>query len=372
MPYIILWIFLVVAMSIVSLVSLYYLGEAIKKQARKMKFFAPIPQAGRFMFVMREGVLNRIVENVLKYDTDESRRFVRSRDPKKKLPWLARTLGVTWIGLYGQIKIFSDWRWVEFRQKAQPGQDSTPTYGAVERKESPHEFLQQFTYSIPMINMDLAGNDQANANALVTVYILDSEQAFFNNKDWIDLFVGIVQASIRGWVTDKDFNQVKEATADVTENSQLSILLRGLNGIALDKDGDPDYTKITPGGLFQVTGVAIWSVALQDLEPTGPLAAAQSKNRLAELEGNANITAAQKAAEVARIEAEGRANALQVERVARTAWVMETIVGPSGGPGSDAAEVLRAEMLAGEKSKLTTVVFSEKAVAAIPVKTTTP
>lgn len=313
----------------------YLIGEAIKKQGEKRKYFATLPQRGRFMFEMIGGGIYRIIENIGDWRLEEingRRLFVRSRreeDPDL----LGQYLGVTWIGWYREIKEFKKWQWVEFRQKRDGSGNLLPEYESVTREENPREFLRQFTYSVPMSKIDLLGNEQANANALATVWVLDPEKAFFDNKNWVADLSGVIQSAIRGWATNKTFQIFKESTAGANRDSEFARMLLSINGIVLGDEGDPDYSQVTAGGLFQVYGVVIWNVNLQDLEPTGELAESLRKKEKERLDGEAKVERERLAAEALVVAARGRLAASEMDALAQRNLLEQTIGYAGSVPG---------------------------------------
>lgn len=334
------------------LYGLFRLGEYIKQYAKeKKRYFATLPDPERFMFVTVGGKLEKIVENVSDWELDEDTHwFKKVKKNKKKVGFLETTLGVTWIGLYGEIKVFKDWSWTEFRLKEDKDGKPLTEYEITPRKKDVEQWLQQFTLSVPLKNMELAGDDQADADALVTILILDSERAYFRNKNWQDTLVGIIQSAITGWVGPRSFDQVKADSASVQQNSDFAKDLIKINGLELNPDGDPDYSKeAVPGSLFQVLGIVIWTVALQNLEAKGPAADARRAKVVNELQGAADIVAAENRAKVRKRDSEAERDAkiaiAEGERAAleQTAGYMAWL---PGGPGMyEANQVANSDLI---------------------------
>ncbi len=360
MPIGIASILIFLVLTILLSLGLYGIGEAIKKQAAKEKkrFFATLPQPGKFMFITVGGKLENTIENVLKWELDDQKRFRRTRSTKQLGFWEDQ-LGVIWIGLYGEIKIFKDWVWNEFG--ITPG-GSEQNMGVKTRKADVSEFLHQFTYPVKVTNMELIGNNQADATALATIYMLDPEQTFFNTKDPIDTFIGIVQAGVKGWATRKTFDQLKEESEKTGSDSEFSRVLFDINGIELDPDtGDPKYDRpIEKGKLFQLLGIAVCSVVLQDLEEKGDTAVARREIVANELRGEANIKAAEKAARVKLIDAQATMDAAEREARAERIKLQQTLGYIASLPGGDKINKMRAAT--GKDSKLTTLVESKSDV----------
>lgn len=364
-------VFFVFPLTAFGLFVLIYLGGlAIQAIAGTDRIFAILPETEKFLFVFVEGRFDHLVENSRRWKLDGQNRFRRSPHEESATGFWEQKLGVSWIGLYGRVKIFEKWQWAEFRQKKDSGGKPLPDWGVVSREKDVREFLIQFTYSIPVNTIELQGNDQISANVLVTTYILDPEKFFLGNKDAMDVLVGTVQGAVRGWASSLTMDEVKRRSGEAGRSSEFAQAIIRTNGIELsdsrnpDTDGDPDYSRVEPGSLFDVTGVAIWNVTLQDIEATGPVAEAQSKQRKAELEGAAKVTEAEKAAEAALIRARNEAEVLNLKAAAEAAYIQATIVLPTGGAGPHVAEILKAQAVTGDKSKLTTWV--EKGGGASP------
>lgn len=344
---------------------IYGLGQLIKWQANKpvKRFFAPIPRPGSFSFVVLEGRVVDIIENVVgwKLSTGNKQLFEPgSRD----LGFWEKYLGVRWIGLFKTIRVFKDWRWTEFQQI---GSNGTIRYEVVPRKEDVNEFFFQFSHPVVVEDAEIQGNIRVSVVALVTVLNLHPTRAFFLNKDPISLFAAMVASTIRTHVSNKTFNEVKEMVASAgtkMPNQEFWNVLKSLNGLESDTTGKPDYSTEDPLGIFGKLGEIIVRAEIIQVSAVGDTAAALEAKRLAELRGDAAITAATKAAEAVVAKARGDAEAMDMQREARERWVQGTIVAPTGGAGPHVANVLVAEQVAG--SDITTWVTSGNAMVAIP------
>ncbi len=315
----------------------YLIGEAIKKQGEKRKYFATLPQQGRFYFWMVGGRLEEIVENMTDWKLEcinDRWLFIRTSD-QEELDFWGEYLGVKWIGLYGSIKEFENFQWVEFRQRRDSDGNLLPEYEAATREKNSFEFLRQFTYSVPMSKIDLLGNEQASANALATVWVLDPEKAFLDNKNWVSEVSGVIQSTIRGMATTRTFQEFKEFSAAPNQYSEFCRQMLSINGLHLSPNGDPDYDQVTPGGLFQVYGVVIWNVNLQDLEPTGELAESLRKKEKERLDGEAKVTKEELAARALVVAAQGRMDASERDAIAQRNILEQTIGYAGSVPGGD-------------------------------------
>ncbi len=337
-------------------VAVYFFGTTVQWLGKRGKFFATLPEPGRFMFIMVGGNLKRIVENVIDFDIDPNTgMFVPARRHKKEESFFEKHYGVTWIGLLGEVKVFPNWQWIEFRQKEDSSGNLLPQLVATMRRENVSHFLHQFTFSVPTEDIELAGNDQASLNSLITVLVIDPVNAFYRNKNWVEILSGFIQAIVKDWATDKEFNTAKEAARADLRNSELTRAI-----LAANRDYqyfDPQTGETRDGGFLRILGIQVISHFLQSIEATGPVALAQAANREAELLGEAKKTAATKEGEARVIEAQKQAEALEKLGAAKKQFIEDTIVNPCSGPnGAEIARILRAQAFTGEGSKITTLV----------------
>jgi hypothetical protein len=359
---------------------IYGLGIAIKWQANKdkKKFFTTVPTSGTFVFKMLEGKVLGVIENVPHWKLDEKGRFVIDHREKEFgsiiQEFLAKELGALWLGIYATVGVFKDWQWPEFRQKliGKEGEE-TIKYEITGRKENVSEFRFQFSYSVRIEEIELKGNIQANLNAVFTVFYLNPVRAVFLNKDPVDLFIAMVRSAIRAWMSNRDFDEIKQITVSANKTAdqipEFWTMLEDFNGIKMS-NGEPDYSSENPRGLYGKLGIIITRVELEQVEATGETLAALEAQRLAELKGNAEIMAAQKAGEAKVAAAKKAAEVMDIERGARERWVKDTIVTPTGGPGSHVANVLVAEQFASPNSHVT--VLGGNVMVSIPSAKNTP
>ena len=345
---------------------IFGLGELIKWQARKptKRFFAPIPRPGSFSFVVLEGKVINIIENVVGWSLRAIPTLKNAQcftlEEKEEAGLLETYLGVRWIGLFATIKVFPKWMWSEFRQITEEESGvGIPKYQIVARKEDVSDFFLQFPYPVTLENAEIKSNIRVKIDAVFTVLHFHPVRAFFLNKDPVALFNAMVQSALRGYVIDKDFDTLKGIKASATgEDSQEKTfweILEELNGITMQDDGSPDYDSVKPLGLFGKLGYIIVRGEVLQVEPFGEAANALEAARLAELQGQALVETAKKEAE-----------ALKVKTGARRRWVKETIVNPIGGPGPQVANVLEAEEVASKDSSVTTWVKGGGAIVAVP------
>lgn len=353
-------------------VAVYFFGTIVQWLAKLGKFFTTLPEPGRFTFIMVGGNLKRIVENVIDFDIDpDTGLFVPARRHKKEESFFEKRYGVTWIGLFGEVKVFPNWQWIEFRQKEDGSGNLMPELVATMRREDVSHFLHQFTFAVPTKDVELAGNDQAEFNSLITVLVMDPETAFFKNKNWVETLSGFIQAIVKDWATDKEFNTAKEAARADLRNSELTRAI-----LAANTDYqyfDPLTGETRDGGFLRILGIQVVSHFLQSVEATGPVAKAQAANREAELLGEAKKTAATKEGEAAVIKAQKEAEALEKLGAAKKQFIQDTIVNPCSGPnGAEIARILRAQAFTGEGSKITTLVEGGGVVPSLPVTNQRP
>lgn len=357
---------LAVFLGLVVLLALviYGLGSAIKWQANKTenRFFAPIPTPATFVLRVLEGRLIDVIENVKEWALDSEGRFILDKSGKD-FGFLGQHLGVIWIGVFETIKIFKDWSWPEFRQVKSVGEDGkeSVSYEVRARTKDVREFRFQIPYSVRVENIELSGNIQASLNAVFTVFFLYPARAIFLNKDPVELFVAMVRSAIRAWMSEKDFDTIKQITVSSNKSAdqipEFWEMLENLNGITFDDvSGNPDYEHANMRGIYGKLGIAIVRVELEQVEAAGDTFKALEAKRLAELNGDAQIKAAEKAGEARVTAARKDAEALGIRQQAQANFVMATIVDPIKEGGDSVGHVLEAQVLTGSDSKLTVLV----------------
>lgn len=324
--------------------TLYGIGAIIKKQADKdikkgeiYRYFAPIPRPGSFSFVVLEGVVQNVIENVagwkLKTEEGDGKGCFGLVTDKNKIDpsgLLKHYLGVVWIGFYATVKVFVDWKWSEFRQvdereEGKKDGEKVPKYLIVSRKENVSDFFFQFPYPVTLDDAEIMGNIRVKIDSVMTVLHLNPTRAFFLNKDPVALFNAMVQSALRSYITNKDFNDVKRIKASTTEKDgekeeSFWTVLKKLNGIDLDETtGDPIYDKkkINPLGLFGKLGFYIARAEIVQVEAVGPAVEALEATRLAQLRGQAKVAEAEKTAEALIVSAQGRMEAAERDALAQ-------------------------------------------------------
>lgn len=352
---------------------LYLLGAAIKKQANKeeKRFFAPIPRPGTFSFVTLEGKVVNIIESVVGWHLEEIKSQSGAKcfkiGPKEEREdffgyILEHYLGVVWVGLFRTIRTFPDWKWIEFRQVG-TGYEVTARDAKKEEKLV-DSFFFQFPYPVVLEDAEIEGNIRVKIVAVFTVLHIHPIRAFFLNKDPIALFNAMVLSALRDYVRDKSFDEVKGTKASSTaaktsgtekrEGEDLTFweVLETLNGIKMKDNGDPDYEKTNPLGLFGKLGYMIVRGEILQIEPFGKAADALEAARLADLEGQAEIVAAEKTAKAAIVTANGRLKAAKRDALAQRRLNEQTAGYFASLP--DGARMYVAHQLASEDSDVTT------------------
>ncbi len=344
-----------------GVVLVYFIGEAIKAQARKKekRYFAPIPRPGSFSFSALEGEVDMIIENVsgwhlvpqdsldgeLCFCTGNDREVTDS--PLNE--FLREKLGVVWIGLYHTIKIIKGWKWTEFKQTVDA--EGKPVFEIVPREEDVQEFFFQFQYPVTIENIEIAENIRVRVEVVFIVLHLFPARAFFLNKDPIAVFNAMTQGLIRRFIRNMNFDGVKGLNAERDAGDQsLWQEIDRLNGLQLDPTtGQPNYATASPHGLFDKLGYYITRAEITQVAGVGDAAKAIEAAGVARLTNEGKVAEEERLAEARRKKAQGIADAMNIEREARKQWVNETIVGPSGGPGPHVAQVLTAEQIANSK-----------------------
>lgn len=334
-----IWAITFVVTTIIVAVLIFWLayltGGAIKKQANKpvKRFFTTIPTPATFVFKMLEGRVEGVIENVNSWKLLENGpyrgNFVPDDGEKQQKHWfqefLARKLGVLWLGIYETIYTAKDWQWTEFRQVAvKEGGVEVPKYEIESRKKSFQEFLFQFSYGVPIEDIELKGNIQATVKAVFTVFYLNPVRAVFLNKDLPDLFAAMVRSSFRAWINNMEFDKIKKVTlsgdksaAQLAEEKDFWKLIEDMNGLKFDKNGRPDYEHATKEGIYGKLGIAIVRVELEQIEAEDEAGQALRAKEIARLQGEANIEAAEKAREVTIVQADARLQAAERDALAQ-------------------------------------------------------
>lgn len=360
-------IFLVVFVVLGGLIALivYRIGRAIKKQAAKdikkgetFRFFAPVPRPGSFSFIANEGRIVGVFENVVGWGLEvvgNRRLFIPGNNEPS---FLEKRLGVRWIGFFPTIKIFKEWEWSELREKeAEENGKKVVRYEIETRKENITDFFFQFSHPVRPEAIEIQDNIQVTITMLITVLNLDPERAQFLNKDPAILLASMIQSTVRSFICDMKFEDVKRMAGTAGgQNQGLWEAIKKLNGLEM-VDGKPDYKTEDPLGVFGKLGKYIVRGEIVQVDAVGAAASAIEAKRLAELRGDAEIAAAEKTAKAKRAEAEGDRDAMNTRTEAQKKRIEETIVRPTGGPGAHVADVLAAEQYAGPTSKIQTLVL---------------
>jgi hypothetical protein len=353
-------VFLLVFLGLVGLPALliYGLGSAIKRQARKpvKKFFTQVPTPATFSFQVLEERVVRVIENVVGWTLDEEGRFILD-NAKKDFGFLSQHLGVLWIGIFSTIKVFKEWHWPEFRQvKRMENGKEVVKYEVEARQGDVTEFFFQFPYSVRIENIELQGNIQATLNAVFTVFFLYPVRAVFLNKDPVDLFIAMVRSAVRAWMSEKDFNEIKQITVSSNKSAdqipEFWDMLENLNGITFDIKGNPDYATAVPRGLYGKLGIAIVRVELEQVEAVGPAAQALESERLAELLGQAEITKARRTGDALVESAQRRMRAADLDAIAQRTLNEQNAGYYASLPGG--ARMFVADRLSSKDSDITT------------------
>ena len=364
-------IFMLTFLGVVGLLYLllYAIGVAIKRQANKpvKRFFAPIPRPGSFSLVAVEGKVVDVIENVISWklekgkdEEDQDKHFTLG---KKISGFLEKTLGVRWIGLFKTIRVFEDWEWSEFQEveKEEKGQKLV-TNEIVKRKANVQEFFFQFSHPVIIDDAEILDNIRVTLTTLITVLHLHPVRAFTLNKDPTGLFTAMVKSAIRSCVCNKTFNEVKEmaasATKGQTQSPELWEILKNLNGLEIDSNGNPMYETEDPLGTVGKIGKLIVRGEILQVQPVGDAAAAIEAQKLADLRGQAQITEAEKTAAALIVAAQGRMDAAH-----RDAHAQRKLNEANAGyyaslPGG--ATMFAASQVAGVNSKVITWVEGKR------------
>lgn len=361
-----LLVFVLVFLGLIGLSTLlvYSLGAAIKKQAQKpiKRFFAPVPRPGTFSFISNEGRVVGIFENVVGWGLEVvgTRRLftLGNNEPG----FLEKQLGVRWIGVYPTIKTFEDWKWSELQERAvQEDGKKITRYEIETRKQNVTDFFFQFSHPVQTEAIEIQGNYQVVVTMLITVLNLDPERAQFLNKDPAILLAGIIQSTVRSYICNKSFDEVKQMAGtaiagQLASNQELWDAIRQLNGLEMDSSGNPIYETEDSLGVFGKLGKYIVRGEIYQVDAVGKAAEAIEAEKIAELQGNAKIKEAEKTGEAAIVTATKEAAALALRQEARANFVRATIVDPVLAGGEAVANVLEAELHTSQTSKINVLV----------------
>jgi hypothetical protein len=289
---------------------------------------------------------------------------------------LEHYLGVRWIGPFTTIKTVPKWKWLELQQiVVNENGKKVIKYIIVPREEPVSEFFFQFQYPVTLENAEISGNIQVRVTAAFTVLHFHPVRAFFLNKEPTTMFNTMVLSALRDYVKDKTFNEVKAIKASVTdggsEQGTFWQVLKSLNGVDLLDDGSPNYEHVNPLGVFGKLGDVIVRGEVLQVEAVGAAAEAIEAERLAELNGNAAIMEARKAANASVIAAQGRLRASRRDAVAQRAINEQNAGYFASLPGG--ARMFAANQVSGKDSKVTTWVESRDEVnPTLPLAPTPP
>jgi hypothetical protein len=270
--------------------------------------------------------------------------------------WLEKNLGVTWIGLYGEVGEKKRMEWPETHAVEVKSDGQTVVeYHTTRREENVSTFYQQFSYSLVLRGVELAGNIKAKMMKMeIIIHILDPEDAIFLNKAAATTLLTTVSAAIRSWIYGKEFDTVAAIVNSPTEQQRAPNdqtfweMIQELNGIGVSPNGTPEYDgPISPRGLFKLYGVRVVAINLVEIEAEDEARKALEAKILAQLKGEAAIKAAELEATRALTEARGKAAAVVAMTAAQEQFIEATIVKPTGGPGQHVTQVLTAKEFAG-------------------------
>ncbi|MFA6270216.1 MAG: hypothetical protein WC657_03350 [Candidatus Paceibacterota bacterium] len=356
--------FLLVFLGFAALFSLlfYWAGAAIKRQANKpiKRFFAPVPRPGSFSFVTNEGRVEDVFENVVGWslETIKDRRLF-TLGKNNNAGFLEKNLGVKWIGPYPTIKSFSDWEWSELQEReVEEDGKKVIKYEITTRKANVSDFFFQFSHPIRTEAIEILGNTQVALTMLITVLNLDPERAQFLNKDPAILLAGMIQSTIKSYICDMSFDEIKRMTGTATRGQQqdqdqkLWDKLKALNGLEMGEKGNPMYETEDPLGVFGKLGKFIVRGEIIQVEAVGAAAAAIEAEKIAELKGNADIKAAEKTGDALIMSAKKRKEAAVLDAAAQRTLNEQNAGYFASLPGGDRMFV--AAQLAGKDSDVTT------------------
>lgn len=260
-------------------------------------------ELGSFKFA-ETGSNIRVIENVNTHHLDEYGRF---RLGEKELSLLERWPGISWLGLWPTTKVKEiDWEWVQYKQEADQ-------YVITPRKKPIKEFKFQYTYGVKIKNVEIIGDTLIDVEMGVMVWFLDPTHALIDNAQFLNLFIPTIVGDTRAFCANKEFDYLKELQTAGNKVSDLTLYLLAGNGIYISREGDPDYSNVDPNGHFGQYGIAIRTITLEKLDEVGDAAPARRKKKENQLKGEADIEAANKAAEKLRIDTEAAAEARLTE-----------------------------------------------------------
>ena len=302
-----------------SILGIYILG--------KMRTFWSLIGTRKYRMVQVGEKVVDVIHDVPGYTLDKNKRFIKG---ERKVSIFEYLTGAQFMGFpFYSIKTYKGWTWNEFARttgsidKQDPKKTpENPKYASIGRETDPYEFFFQFTHSVDLEGVELGGglggNIRADMRVVSTIWVLAPIQLHEGNKNAISVLYARISATVRGWASDKNFDQVKK-TLDAGEKlSDFSDTLQKLNGIKIE-DENPDYTpkNIKDDGIFNLLGIVIVQASLEDLKAAGDAIEALEAENLANLRGRAKIAEAEQAAKalVAKARGEYEAAELQAARI---------------------------------------------------------
>ena len=295
----------------------------IYELSRKEKFFAPRPVEGRGSAVMLEGDLYDFIGRLRGYHFNSPRKpelFDESHpawevlpnngdDTKYADPWFTRLTGILWIGIFTTIREYP-FSWIEERKG---------TLGDPWPRNLPTKifYMAPFPYMIIVAQAEDRETFKLDLKFIVDIQITNPYIALFANADWLTRVTGEIRSVVRSWVGGTTYQAIVAEKATGTVGITLEIM--NLNNELVSEPPPPTpvggvpatlpLPKGTPGFIgVKIVGCNFLDVNLADERLSGAVTA----NKVAELEGNANITKETKGAEAARQKAQGEADASRI------------------------------------------------------------
>jgi hypothetical protein len=212
-------------------------------------------------------------------------------------------LGIYWYGLWPFKKIYNhEFEWVE----QEIGEDGKPK--PKHRKEfTDFIYVKNFPYWVKLPGVEDATNEPLNLDYLLTVHINNPYWALFMTDDWLKRTTADSNNCGKIYVGSHTFNQIKTESSAVGQvTSDFATVMCGLSTNLVTEPGT--------GGTRRSYGVTINGAALVSATPAGivqeKVQQALVAKRLAELNADATVAAAEGEANATRARAKGQADAI--------------------------------------------------------------
>lgn len=355
---------IILSMSVIVMLPFIFFGLA-----RKDVFFTLLASNEMKFVVSGEGTLEKILLNLDEYRIEngeiKSNKWTDPNgDPQTtdvKKPILARLFGIWWVGIPPFRKIHS-FSIEKQKEKDVITENDKPEKWIVKGETEPTESLR-FTFPRPFVLIGAELKDRLTINLLVICkfeVVKPAIPVFVFKGKFFDNAGSILKGAIIDKCSELNINEFVEKP-----KGEIKGLLSDL------KDSDGDLNK----ALVSQVGIRLVGISIANYDPSDKeVVKAITQNALAKQKGDADITKAEKDAKATVITATAEKTAQNLLTEARAERIKQTVANLLA-TGADAniiaraaADILRTEAVAGEKSKITTWVDGGGSSVVIPTK----